>query len=55
MKGFITLMGALLLITFLGLALKNDVDFRHDCHAKGGVVVEASTEMLCVNKEAFIK
>lgn len=54
MKGFIALMGGLLLIAFLGLAIKNEVDFRHNCHAKGGVVVEAN-ELLCVQKEAIIK
>lgn len=54
MKGFIALLAALTLVAFLGLCIKNEVDFRHNCHAKGGVVVEAN-ELLCVQKEAIIK
>lgn len=54
MKGFIALMAGLTLVALLGLAIKNEVDFRSACHEKGGVVVEAN-ELMCVSKEAIIK
>lgn len=55
MRGLIGLIGGLLLIALLGVAIKNGVDFRADCHAKGGVVLETTDEYLCVKKEAIIK
>lgn len=54
MKVFISLILGFFLVALLAVAYKNEIDFRDNCHAKGGVVVEAN-ELMCVNKEAIIK
>lgn len=54
MKVFISLMLGFFLVALLAVAYKNEVNFRDNCHAKGGVVIEAN-ELLCVQKEAIIK